>query len=143
MREAAQTAPHQKTLLAVMWVHDHELTVFRRMPWVLFMDFTAKSNAENRPYFMATGLAAANQSIIVFRGLAPNEKLKSADMLMLLAMPRLLGKQLLRQVGVALGDECGNEIRQDAKRRAFSALCKALLQHVNCLALRNDCLTLR
>ena len=111
MRSAQGTFIGQKTLLAVMWVHDHEIELFSRMPWVLFMDFTAKCNAENRPYFIATGITATNESVIAFRGLTPNEKLKSTDMIMLLAMPRLFGCSLLRKIEAALGDECGNEIR--------------------------------
>ena len=110
VRLATRLSPQSHLLLSVMWVRRAERKLFRCNPSVLFIDFTANTNVEKKPFFMGTGVTATNEGIVVFRALTPNEKLQWTDNIMA-ALPRLLGQETFRKVSVGIGDECGNEIK--------------------------------
>jgi len=93
-----------------MWVRRDERTLFRCNPCALFIDFTANTNVEKKPFFMGTGVTATNESVVAFRALTPNEKLQWTDNIMS-ALPRLLGASTFKKVSMGVGDECGNEIK--------------------------------
>ena len=110
IRRATCLSPQSHMLLSVMWVRRAERKLFRCNPAVLFIDFTANTNVEKKPFFIGTGVTATNEGIVVFRALTPNEKLQWTDNIMA-ALPRLLGQETFRKVSIGIGDECGNEIK--------------------------------
>ena len=88
VRSATNISPDSHMLLSVMWVRREERALFRCNPSVLFMDFTANTNVEKRPFFMGTGVTATNEGVVVFRAFTPNEKLHWTDKLMTTGIPR-------------------------------------------------------
>jgi hypothetical protein len=110
VREATRLSASSHMLISVMWVRRDERILFRCNPCVLFIDFTANTNVEKKPFFMGTGVTATNESVVAFRALTPNEKLQWTDNIMS-ALPRLLGASTFKKVSMGVGDECGNEIK--------------------------------
>ena len=110
VRRATRLSASSHVIISVMWVRREERTLFRCNPCVLFIDFTANTNVEKKPFFMGTGVTATNEGVVVFRALTPNEKLQWTDNIMS-ALPRLLGPSTFKKVSMGIGDECGNEIK--------------------------------
>jgi len=110
VRLATRLSASSHMLISVMWVRREERTLFRCNPCVLFIDFTANTNVEKKPFFMGTGVTATNESVVAFRALTPNEKLQWTDNIVS-ALPRLLGATTFKKVSMGVGDECGNEIK--------------------------------
>jgi len=122
-----------------MWVRRDERTLFRCNPCVLFIDFTANTNVEKKPFFMGTGVTATNESVVVFRALTPNEKLQWTDNIMS-ALPRLLGAATFKKVSMGIGDECGNEIKCVPYLTSLLRLCH-LLAVITCSSVSFNCLS--
>ena len=139
VRKATRLSPSSHMLVSVMWVRRDERTLFRCNPSVLFIDFTANTNVEKKPFFMGTGVTATNESVVAFRALTPNEKLQWTDNIMS-ALPRLLGTSTFKKVSMGIGDECGNEIKSVLHRPLqlplyhFLPVRVCFLDSFNCLS---------
>ena len=110
IRKAMNIPSDGKMLMSVMWVRRSERDLFRARPHSLHIDFTANTDAEKMPLFLGVGLTAWNESVVVFRGITPNERLMWTDALISYGLPKLLGSSLMRSINVAVGDQCGQEI---------------------------------
>jgi hypothetical protein len=127
VRRATRLSASSHVIISVMWVRREERTLFRCNPCVLFIDFTANTNVEKKPFFMGTGVTATNESVVAFRALTPNEKLQWTDNIMS-ALPRLLGATTFKKVSMGIGDECGNEIKCVPRLPLLLRLCHVIVQ---------------
>jgi MULE transposase domain len=102
----------QDVMLALAWVLPFEKRQFSLFPFIIHLDSTNATNAENRPLFTITGRDSQGKQYTVLRALVPSECSWIFKWLFQTVMPGLLGESALNRVVLAITDGDSNEISQ-------------------------------
>ena len=103
---------NQHLFMAVAWVTNHELLRFRKIPEVIHVDGTSKTNKEKFILFTVTVKDRFGKMRIVMRAFLPNEKNWAFHWLFSKAFPLLFPKRLLDRIRVVISDGDSSECNQ-------------------------------
>jgi hypothetical protein len=109
VREALLVDDSENILLAIAWVTNEGVRLFRLFPEVTFWDTQQKTNRERRPCFLGCGKDSENRCFTYLWAFMPSECRWVFDWLYSKAMPTLLGRTYLQKTILSLTDGDTNE----------------------------------
>ncbi len=109
VREALRVDDSENILLAIPWVTNESVRLFRLFPEVTFFDTQQKTNRERRLCFLGCGKDSENRVFTYFWAFMPSECRWMFDWLYSKAMPILLGIIHVQKTILSLTDGDSNE----------------------------------
>jgi hypothetical protein len=126
VREALLVDYSENILLAIAWVTNEGVGLFRLFPEVTFWDTQQKTNRERRPCFLGCGKDSENRCFTYLWAFMPSECRWVLDWLYSKIMPTLLGRTYLQKTILSLTNGDNNEYDMDPLRiglRKVLSLC--------------------
>ena len=121
-RRQRNLRPDQEMMVGVAFALPYEINRFKAFHIVMHIDATSSTNNENQPLLTITSKDNNGKMFNVIRAFLPSEQAWAFKWFFFVAMPLILGKELLQSVKIIITDGDSQEIQQldEAMTHLFS-----------------------